>query len=275
MPKQCPRCHRLIGVGNRYGNAARRAMTEVEGVSGIVRENAIISAIERGELLSDRSAQTQRGIWRKLQSGAQVTNEEKCLVQCAISHTNMRACLQKFAEIGTDIHDLIRQLNNLMATLVTFAAKDLRVVPEFSRKQERQLPKVHLSLQLLDDFMSELYRTSLCAQCIMIARKHLSIKETNCHTTLENSVERVSKYISALNPLKDRITKENYEHNFNQIAAIVPEFACLHVQTPQFPIVTKGTWIKCAAEHYYCVPPTCGSAAKQTAQCPKCNVVNY
>jgi hypothetical protein len=41
-PKQCPKCHKNIDVGNRYGNAVRQVAADVTDVDNLVTQHSSV-----------------------------------------------------------------------------------------------------------------------------------------------------------------------------------------------------------------------------------------
>ena len=268
LPKQCPRCHQTIGVGSRYGNAVKKAMACVEDVNNITMQQASIPESERGELcngeLWQRHGLSGREdplyfirtylsiIEEKLNDDLPVTAVESCLVQCADSSFVLHLNVQ-----DVTLDDVQICLEKTMDKLF------VHISPV----------KIPLSWQFLRDFMSEMYRLALSAQCA-IARAHQTpASEASCKeesTEPKRALEVVERFLNSLNPLKGRISEVQYEKYFRQLTAAFPDTSNLHVKTPRVPEVAKGTWMKCPAGHYYCKPPVCGAGAKRDDSCPKC-----
>jgi hypothetical protein len=145
------------------------------------------------------------------------------------------------------------------------------VVPkhEFDRQRPETPSQIHLSWQLLEDYMSQLYHLALSTQC-STARSHLPFSGRNRGSS-ECAVATVEQDIKSLDPMKDRISEAKYEEYYSRISSAVPDAAKVHVRTPRMPKVVKGTWMKCPAGHYYCVPPVCGAVAKTDDCCPECH----
>ena len=250
MPKQCPKCHQIISVCGCYGNAARSAMNDVKHINGIVREYSQTISITGIRV---------HGIQRRALSGTSV-GERRYVYEWMSSHDAVLRGLQSQVEVHSDIPPLISQLKRLGTTLSGDA---------YTLQFKGRLDV--LSFQLLDDVKSELYRLALSAQCTIARNKYLTpMSFSQQRSRPENAVETVEQYIKLLDPLKDRISEEDYEHYFNQITSAIPSVASLHVVTPEPPPVVKGTWMKCNAGHYYCIPPVCGSGPKPAAKCPEC-----
>ena len=148
------------------------------------------------------------------------------------------------------------------------AEKDLKPEWEFKQLPQEAQFQIHLSWQLLQDFMSEMYRVALSTQC-SIAKSHLP-QITVDTSRPEQVVTSVELFIQSLDPLKGRISEKEYEQHFCQLSTAFPAVADLHVETPHFPAVVKGTWLKCIAGHYYCLPPFYGSGPRADTSCPKC-----
>ena len=268
LPKQCPRCHQTIGVGSRYGNAVKKAMACVEDVNNITMQQASIPESERVELcngeLWQRHGLSEREyplyflraylsiIKEKLNDDLPVTAVESCLVQCADSSFVLHLNVQ-----DVTLDDVQICLEKTMEKLF------VHISPV----------KSPLSWQFLRDFMSEMYRLALSAQCA-IARAHQTpASEASCEeesTESKRALEVVERFLNSLNPLKGRISEVQYEKYFRQLTAAFPDTSNLHVKTPRVPEVAKGTWMKCPAGHYYCKPPVCGAGAKRDDSCPKC-----
>ena len=268
LPKQCPRCHQTIGVGSRYGNAVKKAVACVEDVNNITMQQASIPESERVELcngeLWQRHALSRSEyplylirtylsiIEEKLNDDLPVTAVESCLVQCADSSFVLHLNVQ-----DVTLDDVQICLEKTMDKLF------VHISPV----------KSPLSWQFLRDFMSEMYRLALSAQCA-IARAHQTpASEASCKeesTEPKRALEVVERFLNSLNPLKGRISEVQYEKYFRQLTAAFPDTSNLHVKTPRVPEVAKGTWMKCPAGHYYCKPPVCGAGAKRDDSCPKC-----
>ena len=277
-PKQCPKCHRNIDVGNRYGNDARRAMDAVEDIKERTRELQSVSAPERVELRRTcRSLENYndlhfnssglKEIQDKLRNGYPVSAEERCFVQCAESYCTVHDNLIMHSRIHQNL--VLSTGRMTLKNLIESAEKCVVPKHEFDRRQSETPSTIHLSWQLLEDFMSQLYHRALSAQC-SIAKCQLSLYGESS----ECAVVAVEQFIASLHPVKDRISEAQYEEHYSQLSSAVPEVANIHVQTPHIPTVVKGTWIKCSAGHYYCVPPVCGARAKTTNttdSCPHCH----
>ena len=212
-----------------------------------------------------------RPIRKKLYGGNDpVTHEESCFVQCIDSYCTLFISLRSYTKDDA-IHRIIDNLKTLAIALVKGATSNPQPPPKVREVAqplipEQKLEKVHLSLQLLGDFRSELYRLSLHAQCI-IANNQAS------PTTSEKiePVKTVEQFLDSLNPLQGRISNSLYEHYSDLIETAIPNVANLHVQTPQFPPITKGKWIKCTAGHYYCIAPVFGGETPPDGvRCPEC-----
>ena len=281
-PKQCPKCHKSIHTGNRYGNVAKKAVAYIENVKDLILQSTSIPEIEREELhhaifwkelvvggeIDEQDPlynirSTVRGlssVQEKLDSALPVTAEESCLAWCADSVFSLYISLQS-SHVELDI--VCSNLKFLIEKLTDLAVVKECLVFGMIRFEMR------LSWQLLKDFISELYRLALSAQCT-IARIQLS-SASQAVTGHECAVVAVEKFIASLHPVKDRISEAQYEEHYSQLSSAVPEVANIHVRTPDMPTVVKGTWMKCSAGHYYCVPPVCGARAKTTNSCPHCH----
>ena len=269
QPKQCPKCHQIIGVGSRYGNAVRRAQADVQGVIGIQSDFGLA-------FVQDHLKYTHREFYNVQHILATIPNarsEKGFLTQCVNSSLALYSALQPHATSYSDISCTCEQINNLTLTLVNRATREPRLeefhvgAAEFVPKKN-YLPKPYLTLQLLTDFRSELYRLALYAQCLLSKHQNPPIFRTRLVSSHEYAVKNTEKYLDSLNPLQDRISEETYEHHFHQIIRIASNLSYLHVQTPQVPQVVKGTWKKCSVGHLYCTPPKCGAVVNYT--CPDC-----
>ena len=281
-PKQCPKCHYSINVESRYGNIVKKALGDLECVKDQMRRSSFtpdseISKAHYAEFWRSNSVcalLNSRGfiaVKKKLDDHFLVTNEEVCLVQCVDSVITIH--------IGLHSHDKVldikRSLIKVTKTLVTSSEKCLQPEKEFNQfPPEYTRFQVHLSWQLLKDFMSELYRLALSAQCA-IARNQLpsasEMEGVAGPNGPEQAIASVEQFVLSLNPLKDRISEAQYEENYSRLSSAVLDIAHIHVRTPHMPTVIKGTWMKCSAGHYYCVPPVCGARAKTTDSCPHCH----
>ena len=283
-PKQCPKCHKGINTGNRYGTAIKKAMANVETVKNLMLQSASASELEREELrhasfwqehvvdgLVDeqdplygiRDSRDFKSVKEKLDGTLPVTNEERCLVQCADSIFTLYISLQS---CNVDLTDIYSGLKSLLETLTVSAVQQQY---DFNPRPGITPFQVHLSWQLLKDFMSKLYLLALSAQCT-IARSQLSSanEASDDSSRLEHAVSVIEHYVQSLDTLNDRITKAQYEEHFHQLISTSPN---VHVNTPDMPTVVKGTWKKCPAGHYYCLPPVCGAGATRTDDCcPAC-----
>jgi hypothetical protein len=305
MPKQCPKCHQIITASYRYGNAAKRAMNDIEHVSDVIQLHLSIPTNEREELLLTVSELTDeyinvpiplaidlRNSQRNLKSDNPLTSEERCFIQCLFTCAKLYLSTLSNDIAFPDIHMIMESLKRVASKLVKSAKNYERdTVPDTYK----------LSWQLLEDFMSELYRLALSAQCIIARCQHQLTESSYAsvkRTGPGRAIATVDTYVHSLDPLKSRISTEDYDHYSTQIEAAFPTVATvhvlslnpkdpdyvsddeapfptvvnLHVQTPILPSVIKGTWMKCPAGHYYCKPPIYGSGAKQKtlSYCPKC-----
>jgi hypothetical protein len=277
MPKQCPKCHQIITASYRYGNAAKRAMNDIEHVSDVIQLHLSIPTNEREELLLTVSELTDeyinvpiplaidlRNSQRNLKSDNPLTSEERCFIQCLFTCAKLYLSTLSNDIAFPDIHMIMESLKRVASKLVKSAKNYERdTVPDTYK----------LSWQLLEDFMSELYRLALSAQCIIARCQHQLTESSYAsvkRTGPGRAIATVDTYVHSLNPLKDRISAEDYKYYSSQIEAST--VVNLHVQTPILPSVIKGTWMKCPAGHYYCKPPIYGSGAKQKtlSYCPKC-----
>ena len=284
---QCHKCNLHIGVGNRYSNAVRRIMTDVWAIENVIRHHESVPKIEREKLCSidtckklpdhektDPLCCLKSKIQRKLQDSSHpVTAEECCLVLCADLSSTLHTSLQSCHVRLDDIRESLKSVTKALA----FAAKKYLHPGHQFRKLHFFVSyyDIHLSWQLLQDFMSEMYRLALSAQCL-IAKSQLPPSSNEAIIEEEKTgprcvVASVEQFIKSLNPLKDRICEKQYEEYFQQLSSAVPDVAHIHVRTPHMPTVVKGTWMKCQAGHYYCLPPVCGAGATRTDDCcPKC-----
>ena len=209
-----------------------------------------------------------RPIRKKLYGGNDpVTHEESCFVQCIDSYCTLFISLRSYTKDDA-IYRIIDHLKTLAIVLVKGATSNPQPPPKVREVAQPLIPeqKVHLSLQLLEDFRSELYRLSLHAQCIIANNQASS-------TTSEKiePVKTVEQFLDSLNPLQGRILNSQYEHYSDLIETATPNVANLHIQTPRFPPITKGKWIKCAAGHYYCIAPVFGGETPPDGvRCPEC-----
>ena len=252
MSKQCPKCKKLIVVGNhRYGNVVRKAMAEVENIDNL-KEEYMLTPVP-----------TIKG--REFHGGQPVKSDVRCLIHCVNSRVTLSYCLKSHTGAHSEVSTIVTQLKNLVRTLLTSSKRTQIPAAMFSHFRAAS-DSTCISLQLLDDYKSELYRLALHAQCIIARSK----SEDNDKVGPKNAVATVEQYIDSLDPLKGRISEEEYEHYFNEIASAIPSVAEIHVETPQAPVLTKGNWIKCMAGHYYCVPLVCGSGAEPVSKCTVC-----
>lgn len=277
MPKQCPKCHQIIPVGFRYGNAVRRAMRDVENVREIMRQHASISGIEREQMITSiREMNTTtnmpkyfRTFHQLLITGSPITREKSCLFYCLCSFYNLYSSLQHQVKDFPDVDGIMDSIKSLVKLFARGGI--LSHKPDFygeSMVPERKSATMYLSQQLLDDFKSELYRLALCAQCIIARGQYPHIEKG---TGPDSIITTVDTYIRSLDPLKDRISEIDYEWYSRQMEKAFPVVDTIHVQTPPVPSVIKGTWMKCPAGHYYCRPPVFGSRTKSIGQCPDCD----
>ena len=207
----------------------------------------------------------------KLDNGSPINSEESCLVQCLSSCSNLYCCLQSQDTTYSDIREIMGCLKSLVTTLLSSAKYSVHEHHRVSAViPERKSAELHLSWQLLKDFKSELYRLALRAQCIVGRHQHPLSESSSNRTGPGSAITAVENYVCSLDPLKDRISEEDYDYYSSQIETAIPSVAIIHVQTPAFPPVIKGTWMKCSAGHYYCTPPVCGSGAKSLGHCPEC-----
>ena len=256
MPKLCPKCHQIMIVDGRHGNAIKRSMTEVNNVSDVIMQHVLTekqklrSAIEK----LDEIRYAVKLPYSYLSYNDR-TLQESCLVDCQRSYCTLYLSLQSYESRNPKIHEICAQLNTSVTTLVGAV------------RRAHKSPAHNLSFQLLKDFISELYHCALRAQCIIARNEYTpSIRSKN-----ESNITNVEWFLISLDPLKDRISKSNYEHYFGLITTAVPVVATLHVQTPPFPPVVKGKWRKCGAGHYYCTPPYCGGGTPPDGdRCPEC-----
>ena len=263
-PKQCPKCHQNIDVGNRYGNDVRKAMGAVNDIKVLMEELHTVSVPERLELSHDPyfGSNGLRAIHDKLRNDSPVSPEERCFVQCADSYCTVYDPLKRSMMFSSGRMILKQMMEN--------AEKCVVPKHEFDRQRPETPSQIHLSWQLLEDYMSQLYHLALSAQC-STARSHLPFSGRN----RESAVATVEQDIKSLDPRKDRISEAKYEEYYSRISSAVPDAANVHVRTPRMPKVVKGTWMKCPAGHYYCVPPVCGAAARTDDCCPECHTSRH
>ena len=266
MPKLCPKCHQIMIVDGRYGNAVKRSMTEVNDVSDVIKQHASFTEIEKQELRSSiRELRHQANLpylsYLSYHDG--MSREESCLVYCQKSYCTL---FKSYESKHPEIHDIRAQLNTLVTTLSGAARRAVPAAVPANRVERERMHKTS-SLQLLKDFISELYRCALHAQCVIAREQYAPV----IGSKVECNVSTVERVLNSLDPLKDRISESNYEHYFGLITTAVPVVATLHVQTPPFPPVVKGKWKKCGAGHYYCTPPFCGGGTPPDGdRCPEC-----
>ena len=274
LPKQCPRCHQTIGVGSRYGNVVRGAQTDVQNVT-IERD----LRLGHGQVLLPENSHNIcvyrdfRIVWRSLDTIAPESSEKRFLVRCVDSCYTFFLALQALVKGNPD--SLFSKFERLSRAVVNLATKEPQSKHEYRRMgglvrfEERKRPKLHLTFQLITDFKSELYRLALHAQCLVAKNPHQLIVRAK-RTGYERVVQDAQHYLDTLNPVEDRISEKVYERYYRQIAAVVPDVASLHIQTPQAPLTVKGTWTKCPVGHYHCSPPFRGAVAKDAVRCPDC-----
>ena len=269
-PKQCPKCHQNIDVGNRYGNYVRRVIKDVENIKVLVKELQSVSEHERIDLKYTCRSLTNRSpylscdglkmIQDKVKKNFPVTAEERCFVQCIDSYSTL--CGHPSYSTRKKYWSAPSSEGVILKNLMDSAEKCITPKHEFDRLPPKPPSQIHLSWQLLEDFMSRLYCWALSVQC--------SIAKSDSYDA-ESSVATVEHYIKSLDPLKHRVSEAKYEELFCQLTSAVPDVAHIHVRTPDMPTVVKGTWMKCQAGHYYCLPPVCGAGATRTDDCcPAC-----
>ena len=281
-PKQCPKCHQNINIDNRYGNSVKKALTDVECVKNVMMHSLSIPESEReelcyakmwlarglsGPLYALRSSKGFISVKEKLDDDLPVTPEESCFIQCADSFFTLYVSLQSYHVVL----DVKSALKTLMKILRASAEKHLQTKHEVKEFPPATKFHIRLSRQILNDFISELYRLALLAQCA-IARDQLSEASETEVVGPEHAVASVEQFIQSLNPLKHRISTAQYEEYYGQISSAFPDVANIHVKSPRLPTVVKGTWKKCPSGHYYCLPPVCGAGATRTNDCcPDCH----
>ena len=288
-PKQCLKCHRYIGVGNRYSNAVRMAITDVRAIENVIAQHKSVAEVEKEELRFTAMCQKHTDpvrmnqllclgkrslieIRNKLDRDLPVSAEESCLIMCADSLSKLNESLLSYHVRLDDVKSCLRILMN---AFIVAAEKYPNPGHIMYRFQHTSPVDIHLSWQLLEDFMSELYRLALSAQCI-ISRSQLPPISSEATKEWEMSRPRyvvisVEQYIECLDPLKDRISEAQYEERYFQLSLAFPDVANIYVNTPHVLEVVKGTWKKCPAGHYYCLPPVCGAGATRTDDCcPDC-----
>ena len=258
-------------IGSRYGNAVKKAMADVSSVETRVMQNTCVLQHEREELshaelwqghiqnlsfwkepvYGYKSYKYMLVLKKRLNRGNPVTARESCLIRFVNTFSTLNKNLGSyFIECDSIMNSIIKAL----------------LVPKMHVS-----PSYYLSWQLLQDIMSEMYRLALSPQCT-IAKSHLPPIniEGGEMSRPEQVVTSVELFIQSLYPLKDRIMEKEYEQNFCQLSTAFPAAPDVHVETPRFPAVVKGTWLKCIAGHYYCLPPFHGSGPRADTSCPKC-----
>ena len=254
LPKQCPKCHQNIGVGSRYGNAVRRAQSDITQIQARLEENSDIN-------LSDDSLNSLGHVRyvtyiNKLLLSPR-SSERNCLVQAVNMSMAIFCKLQKYNYLP-EICSIRGQMMELTLTLINSSI----------RKHLPKGVKQQLTFQLLNDFKSELYRLALCALWLSLKSRYTPTEVTS--RIKFSFITAAEKQLSLINPLKGRISEEDYERYFNAIEQVAPDMADLHVQTPHVPPPVKGEWRKCSRGHYFCVPYVCGRAYKLPVDCPDC-----
>ena len=257
LPKQCPKCHQNIGVGSRYGNAVRRAQSDITQIQARLEENSDIN-------LSDDSLNSLGHVRyvtyiNKLLLSPR-SSERNCLVQAVNMSMAIFCKLQKYNYLP-EICSIRGQMMELTLTLINSSIrKHLPTAPKGVKQQ--------LTFQLLNDFKSELYRLALCALWLSLKSRYTPTEVTS--RIKFSFITAAEKQLSLINPLKGRISEEDYERYFSAIEQVAPDMADLHVQTPHVPPPVKGEWRKCSRGHYFCVPYVCGRAYKLSVDCPDC-----
>ena len=286
MPRKCPKCHQNVAVGSRYGNMVRRSATDAVNIETRKRDLrreatlAPLATLSHATFVKLAPAPFSSIIRYSLTAITPESNEKRCLTEFVDSSLALYLSIESHKTVP-GITSLNEQLGNLARALVNKAKSDPRLKQEHMLgaaahlvPERRESPKLPLTFQLLNDFRSELYRVALRAQCLIARSQNSSLwsvmRASLTRSRHEDAIANTEKYLDFLDPLKDRISEETYEVYFRQIAAAFPNVATVHVETPRVPPVVKGTWMKCSAGHYYCIPPICGTENQVHRRCPDC-----
>ena len=276
-PRKCPKCHQTIALGSRYGNMVRRSAADAVNVERL-KQDLWREATHSHATFPIGVPVPFRHI---LITGTPESNEERCLAQFVDSYLALYLSLQSHHGCVPGISSLCDQLEKLAFALVKNTKRDPRPRQERMKAaallvpERRQSLKLYFTFQLLNDFTSELYRVALRAQCLIAKTQNPPSLWSTMKAKLTGSrggsaITSTEEYLDSLDPLKDRISKDTYEDCFGRITAAFPNLTTIHVQSPPVPLVVKGTWMKCPAGHYYCIPPICGTANTVDHRCQNC-----
>lgn len=273
QPKQCPKCHQNVAIGSRYGNAVRRAITDVMNVDKKLKEQRdaldlvklsddLLDTIDKHHMQPQYLRYTQK-ILRSPRG-----SERNCLVECFNSSMNTHLALQQYATEYPSVSTISQKVMDLAFKLINHAVREPQVVE--GAFTEVQKAKLNVTIQLLNDFKSELYRLALRAQCLIVKSQYPTLEGTKRMRLTSESQDVIDNLEQSVNCSRQKISDDKYEDYFKQIERVSPDVGNLHVQAPQIPPVTKGMWRKCSAGHYFCTPHICGPVSKQPFRCPDC-----
>ena len=276
-PRKCPKCHQTIAVGSRYGNMVRGSAADAVNVERLKQDLWREATHSHATFPIGVPVPFRRILITRTPE----SNDERCLAQFVDSSLALYLSLQSHPGCVPGISSLCGQLEKLAFSLVKNTKRDPRPRQERMKAaallvpERRQSSKLYFTFQLLNDFTSELYRVALRAQCLIAKTQNPPSLWSTMKAKLTGSrggsaITSTEEYLDSLDPLKDRISKDTYEDCFGRITAAFPNLTTIHVQSPPVPLVVKGTWMKCPAGHYYCIPPICGTANTVDHRCQNC-----
>ena len=181
------------------------------------------------------------------------TNQELFVLRLLINALELQSITfaEELKKISLSEITYTRDVKKQLVTFLNFL---------FSLRKDNQS---RLSVQLVRDLQSEMYRITLIVQYCLVKKFSLLPSETvqflcQCAQTTSFQVKQQEfcEYSSLFAEQYQRVKAVPIPACFNEVS---------HLVTPP---VLKGTWWKCPNGHYFCIPVTMASV--EEASCPKC-----
>ena len=261
-PLQCPDCSALLSCSYRYGNPTKKALFHVEAVR--VKVQSLTS--ESNMPAKDRVRLSE------------VISNLKLMNHSAV-YSDPLTCLNNFKRKLDRPHEVISKEAGFVVFLLTkafaFAVADGKTAsvtayqPLMNYLVGMTNQSQHLSYQIIQDLLSELYR--LCCQLkLTFCRRRISV-----YPAMKTLFEKEHVFLSKFDQPNCRMSKKDFTSHSRMIDIILGARSTFE-STNEFikdvehfqPSIFSGCWQKCAFDHYYCIP-VC-KPATVNMQCPEC-----
>ncbi|XP_071503992.1 NFX1-type zinc finger-containing protein 1-like [Diadema antillarum] len=272
--KGCPRCKTPIRRNVRYGNAIKKALSDVEAVKTMIRGSDL--EIERKmEGLRSKIARMRQHL--AYHDGFIVKGDFTKLLQCLEKFKHLEkavSCLNRFAFLQAlaDIFAKLAARNSYSSYHSSNLSSRRTTITHQLEKLKKAIlegPLDRFTEQQVKDFQQEVSRVDLSQQVFTVLSRNLpSLQQTMNSSALKSFDKLICQ--------EEPFTKGDEHHArqlLHQVKQLTGHVVLGITDRERVQIVTaiglnQGHWYKCPKGHVYCIGE-CGGAM-ENANCPEC-----